>query len=390
MVSGGETQFKISGIVMLVQFIGITLEKSRGVSIMAAATTESTAFFVDCEWRQNEGPSAILMMAIDNGKAAMVDNTAMIVGVLRSNFTDNDLVDAAVLNVGGSLVVEETLFLRNVARDGAIGVIEGGRISVLDSCFIKNSGGAVNTKENSTSLRQENNFASGNGQCNGILDQDNKIGVICGTACDNFEADTCSIMSFDIDLTPTASPTVTLQPICLATKTPSPGYIRLPTISTLPTDIPSVNRVTPTVFPSSLTPSESPIDPALPTESPTATTPTISFRPSEEAGTSTPSPTEVDTGLPTKPAKPTPRPSRQSSPAEPTAGPTKNNDRTRVPSLRPSRLRLPTVVPSEVRSPSAGPVSVPSPPPSEDLHPSTGGPTGMSFSYDYNFFYKFN
>jgi hypothetical protein len=324
------------------------------------------------------------MMEMNKDKNALMDKTAMVVGLLRSNFTDNDLVDAAILNVGGSLVVEETLFLRNTARDGAIGVLEGGRISVISSCFIKNTGGAVKIKQNSTILRQENNFASENGRCNGILDKDNTFGVICGTACEEFDADTCSVMDFDTDLTPTASPTITLQPICLATKSPSPNFIRTPTVSILPTEKPSINGVTPTGNPSSLTPTESPsVTADLPTESPSATMPTISFRPSKETGATTPSPSAVATGSPTKRARPT-------LTAEPTPNPTKNNDLTRGPSLRPSRLRLPTVSPTEVRSPSANPVNVPSPPPSEDLPPSTGGPTDLSFSYDYNFFYKFN
>ena len=51
-VSGGVSQFEIRGAAMLVQFIGVTFEKSRGISIHAAATKDSTAFFVDCEWRR--------------------------------------------------------------------------------------------------------------------------------------------------------------------------------------------------------------------------------------------------------------------------------------------------------------------------------------------------
>ena len=315
-VSGGVTQFKIRNVVMLVQFIGVTFEKSRGISIHAAATAESTAFFIDCEWRNNEGTSAILMLELDR------DETAMTVGLLRSNFTDNDVVDACVLNVGGLLVVEETLFLRNLARDGAIGVVESGSISVFNSCFVQNSG-AVSIEGDSDIVREEGNFGLDNGQCNGILDQDDDIAVLCGNACSAFDADRCAVMDFDPDLVPTVSPTMTLQPICIPTASPVPStsptltprpteLTAKPTVSFPPTDEPT-NQNPPTDSPTE-EPTDSPTEEAT-TDSPTEEATTDS--PTEEAPTDSPT-EEAPTDSPTEEA-PTDSPTEEA----PTDSPTK-------------------------------------------------------------------
>ena len=413
-VSGGVSQFEIRGAAMLVQFTGVTFEKSRGMSIHAAATRDSTAFFVDCEWRDNEGTSAILMLEKQK------DNTAMLVGLLRSNFTNNDFVDAAVLNVGGSLIVEETLFLRTVAGDGAIQVSKGGSIAISKSCFVQNSEGAVNIKDTSTVIRLDTNFASGNTQCNGILDLDNDIDVVCGKACTVFDAASCSVMDFDPDLTPTASPTERLPPICFATPSESP------TRST-PTNSPSAPKTSsfPSNVPSDMPSTASP-SPTDPTKAPVRTAePTTSGRPSKPSDERpSPFPTEQASDRPTQQERPTNRPIRPSP--EPSNSPSRSM--TRSPSLRPStppsRLRVPSRAPSceDHDMPSVEPLTpdptplppltpdptplppltpdpTPLPPltpdptptlPPEDLAPSSSPTDDMSMSFHYNFFYKFH
>ena len=375
-VSGGVSQFEIRGAAMLVQFVGLTFQKNRGLSIHAAATKDSTAFFVDCEWRNNEGTSAILMLE------KRKDDTAMLVGLLRSNFTNNDFVDAAVLNIGGSLVVEETLFLRNVAREGAIQVTKGGSIAISKSCFVQNAEGAVNIKDKSTVIRQDTNFASGNTQCNGILDQDNDINVLCGTACIVFDAASCSVMDFDPDLTPTAPPTMSLPPICLANPTENPSR-------SAPTESPSITSPGPSDFPSDL-PSNEPPNPTRPTKSPGRTAQPTD-RPSRSPETTdapSPAPTVPESNRPSKKEIPTKRPIRPSP--EPT-----NRPMTRSPSLRPStspsRLRIPSPTPTceNHGMPTPEPMTQEPALPPEDLLP-TPSPTDMSLSFHYNFFYKFH
>jgi hypothetical protein len=453
-VSGGVTQFKIGSMVMGIEFIGVTFEKSRGISIYAAATPDSSALFIDCEWRENEGTSAILLLESESdGKAVLEsgrETRAMMVGLLRSNFTDNDVVDAAVVNSGGSLVVQETIFLRNRAADGAIAVLEGGGISVQNSCFVSNSGGAVTITDASTIEREEGNFGFDNGQCNGILDQDDDVAVMCGNACTSFSEDQCAVMDFDLDEAPSAAPTITVMPICVPTVSPLPSEIPTTTPTSEPTDFPTIsfpptNEPTgapttgPTVTPTALIqptiepteesgeptvsfqPTDEPTEAGNPTQEPAGgrptgrpsesitDQPTVSSRPTNGGPTAKPSVEDTPTNDPTPSVtEPTATPTNDPTPAvaEPTDTPT--NDPTPLvaeptgsPSIQasesPSESR-PTIRPTRLRSsmPTIAVSFTPSVEPSMSQtteQPSLSeGPTGMdmSFSFDYNFFYNFD
>jgi hypothetical protein len=322
-VSGGINQFRLAGVVLGAQLVGITFERSRGISVYAAASPESAALFVDCAWRNNKGSSAILMLELGSS------NMAMTVGVQHSNFTDNEFLDAAITNVGGTLAISETVFWRNEAGDGAVAILYGGRVSLANSCFVENWNGAVNLVQSSELTRNEGNFGTRNEDCNGVLNKDDDLGIICGTACIPFDAQKCQVMDFDFDdASPTSSPTVSFQPICTGTRVPS-----------------APAPVIPSMGPGSDLPSTSPSQ----TEEPTQ--PTVSSPPSENPSATIPPP----------------MPSISS-----------------VPSSRPSRLRVPSMVPSERPSLQMDRTPVPS----ASENPTSEAPP-TSFSYDYNFFYKF-
>ena len=71
-ISGGITQFKLKNFLMGVEFRGVIFEKSRGMSIFAAASQDSNALFIDCEWRNNEGSSTISLIDMKKTGAAMM------------------------------------------------------------------------------------------------------------------------------------------------------------------------------------------------------------------------------------------------------------------------------------------------------------------------------
>ena len=384
-VSGGVNQFMIRGTVSNVTFAGISFMASMGISVHAAGTENSNAAFVDCKWEANEGTSAVLILQVTASRAI---TKSMAVEILNSNFTDNDVLEAAILNVGGELVVDQTLFLRNKGGKGAIGVSDEGELSVTGSCFVNNAGsgedatgGDITLQNNSSLSINENNFAVGNEGCGGILTTDDENDLICGRACTVFTAKECAVVDIPVGEFPTASPseTQTLPPLCfesdVPTTSPNPTVTMEPTTSAPsstknPTSLFSEPTTSPapsmtentnqTVAPSATASSSNPTSLVAPTS---ALSPTQMFSVSA---------TPTTTGKPTSSAAPsgTPKPSTTSLSTVPTT----------VQSQAP--LTTSTITPSS-STPNTGPTTVSESPTALE----TEMPMSMSFSYDY-FFYK--
>lgn len=385
-ISGGETQFKLRSVIVGIAFKGLTFQQSRGMSVFAGATMDSMASLIDCEWRNHEGSSVVTMTELDN------NGTAMMLALRNCNFTDNTVTDATVVNTGGKLFVEETVFLRNEANRGAIDVAEGGGITLLDSCFVQNIGGAVGLEE-SMLIRNDGNFGFANEKCNGVLDLDDSIEIICGGACTVFEENECAVMDFDIEEIPTQSPTIA-PPNCIPTTSPS----HTPTVTANPTkdntESPSsgllpTNEPTDTTINPTLRPSDTPtgVEPTLePTNSPSGVEPSDNPTNNPSGIVPTPDPSQIPTNLRTDSPTKQPGPSSNPTTHSPTVQPEPQTSR---PSSSPSRLRTsrPTITPRPSSKPSMQMDTTFSPTHSEQPTPFD---TDMSFSLDYNFFYKFH
>lgn len=434
-VSGGINQFLIRGTVSNVKFLGVTFINSMGISVHAAGTETSTVSFVDCEWRGNEGTSALLILQ----RSSRILSNSMTVEILQSNFTDNNVVNGAVLNVGGKLFVQNTVFVQNVGESGAIGILEKGEISVLKSCFVNNQaggkgkGGAINLQDNSTFIRDSGNFGIGNTLCNGILSTADEIDAICGRACTVFMAEKCAVVDIAFQDVPTSSPSISLPPVCAESDAPSstptipddptiqsqaptgtsrptntgqpsetPTYTGMPSNTANPngvidiTEAPSPVENQPSIGPTST--------PSLPTSKPTTTEqptladteqpsitevptmtgpPTLTSKPStSERPTSTETPTnmEVPTFIPTATFGPTPM--NSSAPTVSSPIPSNSPSNTLKPSILSNSIN-PSFMPSSLALPTRSPTVTENP----TIYNEMSMSMSMSFSYDY-FFYN--
>jgi hypothetical protein len=358
-ISGGVNHFLIVGNVRDIKIIGITFENCRGISVHAGAAEYSSVHFLNCEWRNNEGSSAILMLD------AQKDGSAMNVHISDCNFTNNDFADAAIVNIGGMLAVEDSLFFKNQASDGAISVMKGGDVSLKYSCFVQNEKGAVNLNGNSQIVKNEGNFAIANDYCNGVLDKDDKYGILCGDACAKFGSKLCYVQDFDKRSFPTSSPSDTLQPICVPIKSKSPSVGNKQIESGLPSFEPS----SPTYF--SPQPSRNPAN--------MSNHPTVTEIPSQS--------TEIETASPSLKSEPTFISQSRSQIPSVISIHTKIPSSMVYPSVKPSRLRISTSSPSVASVPVVSPESfLPTPDPAQN----SLFPTEMSLSMYYNFFYHYN
>jgi hypothetical protein len=353
--SGGINQFQLGGQAKSIKFMGITFENSRGISVHAGAAENSFVDFLDCEWRNNEGSSAILMF--DTQK----DDSAMSARFSNCTFTNNEFADAAIVNIGGILAIEYSLFFRNQASDGVISVLENGEVSISYSCFVQNEKSAVNLSENSNIVKNKGNFAIANGNCNGVLDKDDKKGIICGDACEKFSSKTCYVQDFDKVSFPTSSPVITLQPICI------PVESRPPSIGINSSD--------------SGSPSFEPSKPTFTSPQPSENPTNVSNYPT---ATEIPSLTvEVDTVSPSDKSKPPIVSFSRSENPSLIKSNTKDPSSKEYPSVRPSRIRIPSVVSVPV-------VATESFLPTSDTAENSEFPTEMSLSMYYNFFYRYD
>jgi len=173
-IEGGFSHFHIVGSSSSVQLARLNMAKSTGSSIMALGSSGATLNLRECEWTMNEGASAILIrndeglntaggsgldimpMLVSSGETA-----AMSVEVTDCVFRSNELTFGAITNVGGTLSVNRTKFVKNAGRSGDIVVTNNGTCTVQASCFDGSSSvapGVIFVENGSEITDNVNNF----------------------------------------------------------------------------------------------------------------------------------------------------------------------------------------------------------------------------------------
>jgi hypothetical protein len=199
-IQSGESHFWLRGDVGDITFNGIRFEQADQTSILAYASSSSTATFTDCVWSNNEGQ-------FGSGVNIWSDllRERMTVVIIGCEFVNNTSIEGTLVVEGGTLEVESCIFLGTI--DGAIYVEDGGRLSLLrGNCFDSNViTSAVVTLSSSSLLGvAENNFGINNTVAPG--DSSECLDISVGDECQDFDAEQCAVDA------PTAAPTVSPAP----------------------------------------------------------------------------------------------------------------------------------------------------------------------------------
>jgi len=292
---------------------GFTFTGASETSISAWASPLSNAHFTDCVWKDNSASSAPAInvwFTYDYVGGEEVDPIAMMVKVSNSLFVDNASRDiergSAILNEGGVLIIENSIFTDN--RNGwPVEVALFGTLELTGSCFMNNPG-PVYMFEGAVLISNSDNYGSNNNGdgyfCEGVY-------IDVDMECVEFDATFCAVSIASAPPTSMPSDAPSLE---YRYPTQSPSLIPSSTPSVYPSNTPSANptpmpSVSPTIsFQPSHVPTMSPTRAPLPfgvTRSPT-------IAPTEE-------PSIGPTNAPSKP--PTVKPTTQSPTISPTAKP---------------------------------------------------------------------
>jgi len=208
-IRSGETHFWFQGEVGNIDFQGIRFEEADQSSILAYASSSSTATFTDCSWKRNEGEYGSVVNLWND-----IPGERMTVRFRNCEFHNNTSVQGTLVAEGGTLEVESCNFREN--SDGAIYVQNGGRLLSLIGCCFENNpySDAVVTIESDSSLGiAENNFGIDNNLMPGEASNCSDIRV--GDNCLDFDSNICLIGA------PTAAPTRSASPSSSAAPTRS-------------------------------------------------------------------------------------------------------------------------------------------------------------------------
>lgn len=228
---------------------GLTFTRPNIASIVSYGDGKSQARIVDCLFEGTDNPTAVSVYV---GSPSMSEDPSLKNEVLvkKSIFRHNRFM-SALGNVGGVLVVEDTLFYENdvSGTEGLFGVINTGHSSIITSCMIDNrvanATGIAYADGTSTWVFNEDNYAVGTDDgafsllpfCHGTY-------AAGSSSCVPFTATHCMVYP---ELTPSAAPTSN------PTDSPSHGPSSAPSFS--PSDQPSS---IPTPMPTTAAPSMMP------------------------------------------------------------------------------------------------------------------------------------
>uniref|UniRef100_A0A7S4I4S8 Uncharacterized protein n=1 Tax=Odontella aurita TaxID=265563 RepID=A0A7S4I4S8_9STRA len=224
-IFGGMGHFKIIDSPSSVSFVGLTMIASSGTASVQASGegTQSTAFFIDCEWAGHTGSSVVMVKSANEGGGIVDDETRMIEREIESHrslydidiepssrqsmnvvfeycvFTDNKVAYSAVTNLGGNTAFKSTQFLGTIAEGGAVGVYYNGKISISSSCFVgteKLGPGSVFVQDGSLLDSNDDNFGVGNngGECSSVFIAGGcEVEGTCDGICDGYDSGTCAV-----------------------------------------------------------------------------------------------------------------------------------------------------------------------------------------------------
>ena len=204
-IAGGDEQVRISGSPIGVGFKGVTFVGSRHTAISTEGNRTAQASFSFCGFSEHKG----LAVAINNfigssvlGVTSILEiegplEQGMEIGFYSCLFQDNTVKLATIIDIGGSIVMSNNVFIGNSGQVDVAASLVQGNMSVSSSCFIGNTGelGTLYIDGNSTLHLNKDNFAVGNkvsaGSCASLLVNANE--------CLDFSARSCN-SSIDVSL----------------------------------------------------------------------------------------------------------------------------------------------------------------------------------------------
>ena len=214
LIFGGQSHFSIVESAAQVEFRGLKFVGATGNSINALGNSSASATFYECTFSRGQGTAVIFLYggsleySLDDDSALLEkQGEAMSLQIVNCTFSDNDVDMAPVVNVGGTVTVELTVFRSNDGEVGAIIVLASGSLSVSDSCFLSNTAtvgaGAILLEVNSTLVVAEGNFGRGNKALGNLSCTEIAVLAVDDVKCIPFDSEDCLVT----DLPPTPSPT---------------------------------------------------------------------------------------------------------------------------------------------------------------------------------------
>eukprot|EP00979_Chaetoceros_neogracilis_P013908 scaffold4160_cov258-Chaetoceros_neogracile.AAC.14 len=215
LIIGGYAHFRMIESVRDVSFIGLTFSGASLSSILASGEADASVEFVNCAWIDNGGKASILVYNEAKGipissstkmeELVQPREKSMTVSCRGCIFSRNILANSTVVNLGGVVKFEKSVFIANDVLGGVI-MNKFESTLVLDgSCFLKNEmrlAGTVIVEENSTVELNKDTYgemnAIGYGTCKEVLYEvgDSCVGGAnpkCVGLCGYFTADTCQV-----------------------------------------------------------------------------------------------------------------------------------------------------------------------------------------------------
>jgi hypothetical protein len=171
-ISGGKEQIRIEGSPIGVAFKGVTFTRSRRIAIVGEGNSTSQASFRFCSFVEHKGLAVAanhyVMSSVSNGTSVLdieaPTDRGMGLDFHSCLFQDNTVEWATVIDAGGSIVLNDNVFIGNSGQAGVAASLFGGDIAVSSSCIIGNIGkiGTIYVG-NSSFLRQSlDNFGINN------------------------------------------------------------------------------------------------------------------------------------------------------------------------------------------------------------------------------------
>jgi len=263
-IVGGTNQIVINSSPSGVKLVGLTMLHSTNSAVNAAGDYNASATIYDCEFSSHFGPAAVLIHNSGSGgnytEGELSESIPVILSSFREDmhnrnkddeiqrrsvvqqmgnsmsvdfeyctFSDNRVMYAAVVVVGGRARSINSVFSRNIAEWGAVGAVFDGIVSIAASCFSLNEGnssGSVYIDAGSHLILSANNFGSNNFAVNGcssiFLAGACQSETDCNGVCVDHEKSSCvaeSAPRFTIAPSPTpiiTIPTTSPAPWCFS------------------------------------------------------------------------------------------------------------------------------------------------------------------------------
>ena len=171
-ISGGDEQIRITGSSIGVEFKGITFVGSRRTAISAEGNPAAQVFFRYCSFLEHQGLAVIVNARISFSVSEFTSvielkaptNQGIELDVDSCLFQDNNVTLATILGIGGSLSVNDTIFMGNSGQVGVVAALFKGKLNLLSSCFLGNTGEIATLYVDASSFLRQNteNYAFGN------------------------------------------------------------------------------------------------------------------------------------------------------------------------------------------------------------------------------------